>query len=428
MGRRVEPVLLCALVASLALLAPAIWSALTDVHSPLAELSHHTGFLFRDMAAGRGVEGLSWFLLAWCASLIVAGHWARERGPGDARAASRDVLDAALLSALAFYSLSFFHPQYTALLALLVLARLHRLKDCGPAHGLQLLGVLFLLLGFLDGNATTQLFLPLAPASVAQLPSPQQSLPLVLSTLPWPALGRSLLVLAALWMSFDLLRTRRERGEHQRPAPLRPTLYLVCVCAWPLAALSYYAGARAVTHYEQVGPEQELEVAWSPGATSEPMRLRPRIQGLEQADHVEIRPGRGGGRVAAGEAELVLGRFAARPGEEDQLVRERIPLSELSMASGSLRLPLYGLEPQGWRWHEIHIESTQRVQPAQPTRVRFLRETTKDEVFARARVELGERTAGFGWWLALPGLALLISVAAAARWWCVRTRTKPQSS
>ena len=393
----------CALLA-LGLL-PGVLGALGATRSPLGDLGHHARFLIADAQGGP----LSWFALAWGASWLLAGHWARLRGRDSAEAAGRDALDAALLAGLAFYSLAFFHPQYAALLGALVLVRLHRLRDGGPAHGLQLLGVLLLLLGFREGHVSTQLFLPLAPRAVSELPTPLAGLPAGLESWPWVEVGRSLLVLGSAWMLLDLLRTRREEGLQPVEAPLRAGRWALCALAWPVVALAWCASARFAPHDAALGPELELEQAWTPGR-GEPLRLRPRLHDLERADHIVVRPGRGPSSVQSGQVELQLERRAARRDEQDQSVELRLPVEELRQADGSWRLPLGELQAQGWRWHELQLSPVTRDAPAVPTRVRFLRTTTKAEVFAAAREEFDERRAGQSWWLVLPALCAAAAI------------------
>jgi hypothetical protein len=146
------------------------------------------------------------------------------------------VLDAALAAGLVFFSLAFFHTQYTALLMVLVLARWHRLSAAPGLHALQVLGVLLLLFGFGEGSTTLALALPLAPEAVWARLEAQAPFTAPLAALPWPAVGRALLVVAAGGMAWNLWR--RTGGD---PAPPRGRVALgLALAAWPVAAVAVW--------------------------------------------------------------------------------------------------------------------------------------------------------------------------------------------
>jgi hypothetical protein len=257
-GRRLEPLVAAALLLVGAWVAPPVLGATFAADSSAWNALHHLRFVFGDLGAQR-MDGLWWFGLAWSAVVIGAGMRARRRS--DAAEAGADVLDAALCAALVFFSLSMFHPQYAALLAVLVLARMHRLPSGGAIHALQLLGlgVLAMHPAFLEGNTTVRLLLPLAPDTVPALPDPRTLFPPDLAALPWPAAGRALMLVAAGWSVFELLRSPREREGHcARPLPL-----VAAMAAWPLAGLLYVrAVGRAAEAEGLESPLAPLLAEW----------------------------------------------------------------------------------------------------------------------------------------------------------------------
>lgn len=233
-GRRLEPLVGAAVVLAAAWASPYVLETTFAADSSAWNALHHLRFVFGDLGAQR-MDGLWWFGLAWSAVVIGAGLRARRRT--DVASAAEDVLDAALCAALVFFSLSLFHPQYAALLAVLVLARMHRLPSGSAIHALQLLGlgVLAMHPAFLSGSTTVRLLVPLAPDPVLGLPDPRDLFPPALAALPWPAAGRALMLVAAGWTVFEILRSPRERDGHcARPLPLAAAL-----ATWPLAGLFY---------------------------------------------------------------------------------------------------------------------------------------------------------------------------------------------
>ena len=69
--------------------------------------------------------------------------WAHRRGRArdpSLPVSFDDILDAGVLATLVFFALSYFNPQYSILLVCMVILRLHRMPESGPAHALQLVG------------------------------------------------------------------------------------------------------------------------------------------------------------------------------------------------------------------------------------------------------------------------------------------------
>jgi hypothetical protein len=235
--------------------APRIFASLFDARYSIEQVFHHSSFLTESLDASSAAEAgvLSPFLLGYGLLLLWVLRRSSEVG---AAARANFVLDTALLAAACFYGLSFFHPQYIALLAAIACLSLHRAPGFAAAHGLQIVGALLLLLAFPGGHTTVQLFLPLSPADVGSLPEPAAVMPRALAALPWPGLGRTLLALGGVWIAIEVLRAARNDSAVEPARTSRWLLYLG-IGAWPAALVAYLVccAQPSVTSLRPTGAE-----------------------------------------------------------------------------------------------------------------------------------------------------------------------------
>lgn len=414
---RHEWLLLALLVAATALGAPAIGARLFEAKYDFSQVFHHASFLRGAAPSAAESSQPSPFVIGY--GLVCV--WAHLSGlASSASERPRAALDAALLGALAFFGLSFFHPQYALLLCALVVLRGHANARLLGAHALQLIGLLFHLLAFPGGNTSVQLALPFAPAQIPYLPDPARALPAGLDSFPWSVAGRSLLVLGCAWMAFELVRARAAASALDSAAgagqgrlalalgyaswPLAVALYLACVCA---------PGATTTRPF---GPVIEQ-------AAGGPNSLDFSVGGAAPAGlQIQTSAAR-----PAGEA-LYLVQIYAEGGEPGKpvatlrLTREELYPGALdALSPGTLRLPLEQahLDPQKKYRAVINREpeparTTQRVQALERVGTGALVREAIESGWQRLRAA---RALGlpFGWlWVALLGL-LLAAAALASR-------------
>lgn len=229
---RVEWIAAGVLAIGVALALPSLFDRLQTAEYSVENIFHHAAFLNSGANQAADIGALSPFLLAYGALVLWLLHASGAVAPADRPGFAFEAL---LLAAACLFGLSFFHPQYVALLAALACLCLHRARGLASAHGLQVLGALLSLLAFPGGHTTVQLFLPLDPHNVASLPEPAAALPSVIADVPWPTIGRTLLALGGAWMALELVR--RERRAPAQPAR-EPWLW-IGVAAWPIALLLY---------------------------------------------------------------------------------------------------------------------------------------------------------------------------------------------
>jgi hypothetical protein len=353
-ARRWEWVAGVVLAIGAALALPSLLDRLQAARYSVENIFHHAVFLNSGASQAADIGALSPFLLAYGALVL----WLLHRS-GSVAAADRPgfAFEALLLAAACMFGLSFFHPQYVALLAVLACLCLHRARGLASAHGLQVLGALCSLLAFPGGHTTVQLFLPLDPANVASLPEPTAALPRALAGVPWPTLGRTLLTLGGAWMALELLR--RDRRAHAAPAR-EPWLW-IGAAAWPIA-LALYVGCclrPAVTVLRPSGEQLGASLVKGAGplsfrigdaqpsgllvTTSQPVAVGPRrwrVQFIAEST-TDGKP----------DAELVLDHAELYPGAIEGL------------SPGTLRIPLdrVKLDPN-FGYRAVLFEETPPVQ------------------------------------------------------------------
>ena len=215
-----------------------------------------------------------------------------------------DIADAALLASLAFFALSFFNPQYASLLICLILVRSHRARDAGPAHALILCGLFLLLLFYEDPFVTNWLFAPLAPNEILKLSAPHDLFPTVLERIEWAAFGRTMLLVGALWMAFELIRTRLKElhGGSIVHDPRKSFLLLFGIVLWPAGLVGFLA--MGIHHgISEGGPFTKLEDSWQ---TSNDMWSAVEIDTRDRVPNVlEIRLGGSVAKAPTGKLALV---------------------------------------------------------------------------------------------------------------------------
>ena len=228
-GEPGELLFLLSLAVAMAAAVPSFAGVMTNEAYPTSPVLYHASYLFSNPFGVDAPSNLLLFPLAWLALTV----WAHVQSRAGGRSVPDDVLDFALLSALAFFALAFFHPQYSALLVALVLARIHRLQSGLAAHALQVVGLLLFLFHFTGGHTTTAAFAPLAPEPILDMPGLRDVLPPALGGLPVAKVGSTLLLVAAVWMLFDLVRVRR--GELVSARPRLSPGWWAALLAWPAA-------------------------------------------------------------------------------------------------------------------------------------------------------------------------------------------------
>lgn len=182
-------------------------------------------------------EDLLYFFFAAYGAVCLWAHriavGAAQRGGSDGAASVsfRDQLDVALLAALAFSALNTINPQYFIVVVVLGLLRLGTSRDIAGAYALQTVGLFLYMAFFHDGAVTNWLFAPVSPGVVADLPGPSAGLPGAFDSIGPIGLGHSLFLVGAIWMTFEVLRSRRS-PEHA--LVITPVL-AGSFCFWPVA-------------------------------------------------------------------------------------------------------------------------------------------------------------------------------------------------
>ncbi|MDF1800941.1 MAG: hypothetical protein P1V81_17360 [Planctomycetota bacterium] len=225
----------------------------------------------------------------WAHRIAVAA--ASQAGPS---VSFRDQLDVALLAALAFSALNTINPQYFIVVVVLGLLRLGTSRDVAGAYALQTVGLFLYMAFFHDGAVTNWLFAPVSPGVVADLPGPTAGLPSAFDSIGPIGLGHSLFLVGAIWMAFEVLRSRRSPER----APVVTRSLVGSFCFWPVALvvvlwLPFRGGVEVREDF--VGLAERVVPSLSSGRPLDGLELATDVTRYDPAGStisaIELRPG-----------------------------------------------------------------------------------------------------------------------------------------